>query len=58
MGHLNPPMLLGTIGTIEAVLRSMDAPMGGSGATAAASVIAEAITPVPKPPAGPEDPWS
>lgn len=58
MGHLNPPMLLGTIGTIEAVLGSMDAPMGGSGAAAAASVIAQATTPVPKPAPGPDDPWT
>ena len=32
MGHVNPPMLLGTIGTIEAALIAMDAPMGASGA--------------------------
>ncbi|MEO1721596.1 MAG: aminotransferase class V-fold PLP-dependent enzyme [Pseudomonadota bacterium] len=40
MGHLNPPMLLGTLGTIEAVLQSMQAPMGGSGVAAAAAVLA------------------
>lgn len=39
MGHLNPPMLLGAIGTIEAAMRSMHAPMGGSGVAAAAEVI-------------------
>lgn len=37
MGHLNPPMLLGTLGTIEAGLVSMGAPMGGSGIAAAAA---------------------
>lgn len=37
MGHLNPPMLLGTLGTIEAGLVSMGAPMGGSGVAAAAA---------------------
>ncbi len=40
MGHLNPPMLLGTLGTIEAVLTAMDAPMGGSGVAAAAAALA------------------
>lgn len=39
MGHLNPPMLLGTIGTIEAVLHSLDAPVSGSGVAAAAAAI-------------------
>ena len=49
MGHLNPPMLLGTIGTIEAVLGAISAPMTSSGAAAAAAVIAEATTPVSDP---------
>lgn len=40
MGHLNPPMLLGTLGTIEAVLTAMGAPMGGSGVAAAAAALA------------------
>lgn len=40
MGHLNPPMLLGTLGTIEAALVSMNAPMGGSGVAAAAAHLA------------------
>jgi alanine-glyoxylate transaminase/serine-glyoxylate transaminase/serine-pyruvate transaminase len=43
MGHLNPPMVLGTLSTVEAALVSMDAPIGGSGAAAAARVIAEAL---------------
>ncbi len=44
MGHLNPPMVLGTLATIEAALGAMNAPVGGSGAAAAASVIAEAMS--------------
>ena len=40
MGHLNPPMILGAIGTIEAALHSLGAPMGGSGVAAAAAAIA------------------
>ncbi len=39
MGYLNPPMLLGTLGTIEAALTSMGAPIGGSGVAAAAEHI-------------------
>ena len=43
MGYLNPPMVLGTLGTIEAVLVAMGAPMGASGVAAASRAIAEAI---------------
>jgi alanine-glyoxylate transaminase / serine-glyoxylate transaminase / serine-pyruvate transaminase len=43
MGHLNPPMLLGTLGTAEAGLHAMGARIGGSGVAAAAKVIAEAL---------------
>lgn len=43
MGHLNPPMLLGTLTTVEAVLESLGAPLGGSGAAAAAGVVGEAL---------------
>ncbi|NOX29545.1 MAG: hypothetical protein GXP35_05795 [Actinobacteria bacterium] len=39
MGHLNPPMLLGTLGTIEAALHNVGAPMGGSGVAAAAELL-------------------
>lgn len=39
MGHLNPPMILGTIGTIESALHAMGAPMGASGVAAAAAAI-------------------
>lgn len=44
MGHLNPPMLLGTLATVEAALVSMGAPLGGSGVAAATEVIAKAFT--------------
>ena len=40
MGHLNPPMLLGTLGTIESVLVRLGSPLGASGVAAAAAYIA------------------
>ena len=40
MGHLNPPMLLGTLATVEAALVAAGAPLGGSGAAAAARALA------------------
>lgn len=43
MGHLNPPMVLGTLATTEAALHAMDVPIGASGAAAAAKVIAAAL---------------
>lgn len=43
MGHLNPPMVLGALGTIEAALNALDAPQGGSGVAAAAKVIGAAF---------------
>ena len=43
MGHLNPPMVLGMLGTVEAALTAMAAPLGGSGAAAAAKVIAKEL---------------
>jgi alanine-glyoxylate transaminase/serine-glyoxylate transaminase/serine-pyruvate transaminase len=45
MGHLNPPMVLGTLATAEAALIAMGAPLGGSGAAAAAEVIARHLDP-------------
>lgn len=44
MGALNPPMVLGTLGTVEAGLAAIGAPIGGSGVAAAAKVIAGALT--------------
>ena len=43
MGHLNPPMILGTLGTVEAALSAMDAPVGGSGVAAAAAELGAAF---------------
>lgn len=49
MGHLNPPMLLGTLATIEAALAALGIPHGRGGIEAAARVVAEAgpIAPAP-----------
>ncbi len=44
MGYLNPPMLLGTLGTIEAVLVAMGAPIAGSGVGAAAASLGRRVT--------------
>jgi len=44
MGHVNPPMLLGTLATLEAALTAMGMPLGSSGVAAASEVIAKAIT--------------
>ena len=40
MGHLNPPMLLGALATIEAGLVALDIPHGQGGSAAAAATIA------------------
>ena len=40
MGHLNPPMVLGTLGTVEAALAAIGAPTTSSGVAAAAAIIA------------------
>jgi len=50
MGHLNPPMILGTLGTLEAALAAMKVPLGGSGVAAAAEVIGASMS-APSPPA-------
>ncbi|MEM7742658.1 MAG: aminotransferase class V-fold PLP-dependent enzyme [Pseudomonadota bacterium] len=44
MGHLNPPMVLGTLATVEAALSAMQAPMGASGIARASEVIAQALS--------------
>lgn len=44
MGHLNPPMILGTLATIEASLSALGAPLGGSGVAAAAQVVANELS--------------
>ena len=43
MGHLNPPMVLGALATTEAALMAMEAPVAGSGVSAAAQAIAGAF---------------
>ncbi|MEM8792077.1 MAG: aminotransferase class V-fold PLP-dependent enzyme [Pseudomonadota bacterium] len=43
MGHLNPPMVLGTLATVEAALTAMDAPMAASGIAAAAATLAPGL---------------
>ncbi len=40
MGHLNPPMVLGALGTIEAAMKALDIPHGTGALSAAAQVIA------------------
>jgi alanine-glyoxylate transaminase/serine-glyoxylate transaminase/serine-pyruvate transaminase len=47
MGHLNPPMLLGTLATVEAGLRALGIAHGAGGLDAAAAVIADAGAPAP-----------
>lgn len=52
MGHVTAPMVLGAVGTIEAALLSLDAPMATSGAAAAAESLATSLASSPqKPPA-------
>ena len=41
MGHLNPPMILGTLGTLEAGLKALNIPHGDGAIPAAAQIIAE-----------------
>lgn len=43
MGHLNPPQVLGTLGTVEATLLAIGAPLGGSGVAAAAAALAPSL---------------
>jgi alanine-glyoxylate transaminase/serine-glyoxylate transaminase/serine-pyruvate transaminase len=42
MGHLNPPMLLGALATVEAGLQALGIAHGPGGSAAAAGVVAEA----------------
>ncbi len=43
MGHLNPPMVLGALGTVEAALTAMGASVGSSGVASAAASIGAAF---------------
>ncbi|MEZ5340369.1 MAG: hypothetical protein R2706_02670 [Acidimicrobiales bacterium] len=45
MGHLNPPMILGTLGSLERdALLAMGVPLGGSGVAAAAASLSTKLT--------------
>lgn len=41
MGHLNPPMVMGVLGTVEAALHANDIPFGNGALSKAARIIAE-----------------
>ncbi|MEM9232019.1 MAG: hypothetical protein AAGB10_20705, partial [Pseudomonadota bacterium] len=43
MGHLNPPMILGTLATIEAGMSALGITHGGGALRAASDVIAGAL---------------
>ena len=45
MGHINAPMILGTLGVIEVGLGALGIPHGESGTTAAIDWLAESVTP-------------
>jgi alanine-glyoxylate transaminase/serine-glyoxylate transaminase/serine-pyruvate transaminase len=45
MGHVNVPMVMGSLGAVEAALLTMDAPLGRSGVAAAAASLASALSP-------------
>ncbi|MEM8789469.1 MAG: aminotransferase class V-fold PLP-dependent enzyme [Pseudomonadota bacterium] len=44
MGHLNPPMILGTLGTIDAGLKALGIAHGGGALRVASEVIAAAVS--------------
>ena len=43
MGHVNAPMVLGTLGVIEMALHALDIPHGKGGTTAAIDWLAESV---------------
>jgi alanine-glyoxylate transaminase/serine-glyoxylate transaminase/serine-pyruvate transaminase len=43
MGHVSAASILGVLGVVEASLKAIDAPVGGSGVAAAATVLASAL---------------
>ncbi len=45
MGHVNAPMILGTLSVIEMALNALDIPHGGGGAGAAIGWLAESVSP-------------
>ncbi len=44
MGHVNAPMILGTLGVIEMALKALDIPHGKGGAEAAIDWLAESVS--------------
>jgi alanine-glyoxylate transaminase/serine-glyoxylate transaminase/serine-pyruvate transaminase len=44
MGHVNAPMVLGTLGVIEMALNALDIPHGSGGAGAAIDWLAESVS--------------
>ncbi len=44
MGHLNPPMILGTLGTIETALKALNIPHGKDALSAASQIISDHTT--------------
>ena len=45
MGHVNAPMILGTLGAIEMALGALKIPHGRSGVGAAIAYLAESVAP-------------
>jgi alanine-glyoxylate transaminase/serine-glyoxylate transaminase/serine-pyruvate transaminase len=45
MGHINAPMVLGTLGVIETGLTALAIPHGAGGIEAAVTTIAKAVKP-------------
>jgi alanine-glyoxylate transaminase/serine-glyoxylate transaminase/serine-pyruvate transaminase len=45
MGHVNAPMILGTLGVIEVGLKALDIPHGKGGVTAAIEWLGESVSP-------------
>jgi alanine-glyoxylate transaminase/serine-glyoxylate transaminase/serine-pyruvate transaminase len=45
MGHVNAPMILGTLGVIEVGLKALDIPHGNSGVEAAIDWLGESVSP-------------
>jgi alanine-glyoxylate transaminase/serine-glyoxylate transaminase/serine-pyruvate transaminase len=45
MGHVNAPMVLGTLGVIETGLRALEIPHGKGGTEAAIDWLGESVSP-------------
>ncbi len=45
MGHINAPMILGTLGVIEVGLKALDIPHGQGGTEAAIAWLGESVSP-------------